>query len=79
MISDPRFEVISSIIDEVRPSVRQDGGDLELVAIEGDRVKVRLTGQCLTCSLAGQTLGGIRRRLMQALGAPVMVIPAAEA
>jgi Fe-S cluster biogenesis protein NfuA len=76
--TDPRFSVISSVIEAVRPSVRSDGGDLELVAIDGDCVRVRLTGRCTSCGLAGQTLGGVRRRLMQALGSPVMVVPAVD-
>jgi Fe-S cluster biogenesis protein NfuA len=59
----------------VRPNVQADGGDLELVAVRGDRIEVRLSGKCRTCAMAGQTLGGLRRRLIQALGEPVMVIP----
>lgn len=71
------LQTITTIIEEFRPSVQQDGGDLELVAIEGDRIKVRLKGACTSCSLAGQTLGKVRRRLMDVLGRPVMVVPMA--
>ena len=78
MTEDERLRLIAATIDEVRPAVQGDGGDIELVAVEGHRVKVRLTGQCLSCALAGQTLGGIRRRLMQVLDTPVMVVPAEE-
>lgn len=70
-----RFARIAATIAEIRPVIRADGGDLELVAVRGRRVEVRLTGACLSCALAGQTLGGIRRRLMAVLDVPVMVVP----
>jgi len=59
----------------VRPAIQADGGDVELVSIEGMRVKVRLSGRCRSCALAMQTLGGIRRKLMLALNEPVLVAP----
>lgn len=70
-----RERLIAATIAEMRPFIRADGGDLELVAVRGQRVEVRLTGTCLSCALAGQTLGGIRRRLMGVLDIPVMVVP----
>ncbi|MDQ0505124.1 NifU family protein [Xanthobacter agilis] len=70
-----RLALIAATIEEIRPIIRADGGDLELIAVRGERVEVRLTGTCLSCSLAGQTLGGIRRRLMAVLDIPVMVVP----
>lgn len=76
MTEAKRLAIIAAIIAAVRPAIQQDGGDVELVAVEGHRVRVRLSGRCTTCSSAGQTLGGIRRRLMQVLDGPVMVVPA---
>jgi Fe-S cluster biogenesis protein NfuA len=43
-------------IDEVRPAVRMDGGDVELVRIDGDVVVVHLTGACRGCPMAASTL-----------------------
>lgn len=43
-------------IEEVRPGVQADGGDVALVAIEGDRVQVELSGACTTCPMASSTL-----------------------
>lgn len=68
--------VAGEVIESLRPGVQRDGGDLHLVDIDGDRIYVRLSGACTTCSLAGQTLGGVRRQLVKALGWPVRVIPA---
>ncbi len=76
--ADERFRLVESVIEALRPGVQRDGGDLTLVAVEGDKVKVRLSGACTTCSLAGQTLGGVRRRLVEVLGAPVRVVPAVD-
>jgi Fe-S cluster biogenesis protein NfuA len=68
--------LIESIIQSVRPGIQADGGDLEWVGTQGDKVIIRLSGKCTSCTLAGQTLGGVRRRLMAALGKPVRVVPA---
>jgi Fe-S cluster biogenesis protein NfuA len=71
-----KMEVITATIEELRPGLQRDGGDIELVDVAGDIIKVRLSGACTTCTLAGQTLGGVRRKLMAALGEPVRVVPA---
>lgn len=65
-----------AVLEQVRPGIRRDGGDIALVDIAGDRIFLRLSGACTTCSLAGQTLGGVRRELVKALGWPVRVVPA---
>lgn len=77
MTDAERLKIITATIADVRPALQKDGGDIALVAVEGDKVKVSLKGACMGCSLAGQTLGGIRRRLMQVLDTPVMVVPVA--
>lgn len=66
---------IEEIIRDVRPGIRQDGGDIELASVSGDLIRVRLTGACTHCALAGQTLGGIRRMVMAKLGVPMRVLP----
>jgi Fe-S cluster biogenesis protein NfuA len=59
------FSAVRKIIDtDLRPYVQADGGDIELVAIEGQRVKVRLTGACTTCPSSPSTLReGVEARL----------------
>ena len=76
MTAEERLRIIKDTIAQVRPAVLADGGDIELVAVEGHRVKVRLSGCCTTCSMAAHTLGGIRRLLLKVLDMPVMVVPA---
>ena len=59
---------IQASLDKIRPSIQADGGDVELVdfAEKEGTVKVRLTGHCVGCPLAGITLkAGIEEQLKQ--------------
>ena len=71
-----QMALIEEIIQAARPAIQQDGGDIALVAVVGDVVRVRLSGACTHCSLAGHTLGGIRRQIVRRLGLPLLVLPA---
>lgn len=73
------LELVAETIERLRPRVQADGGDMALVDVRGNIVRVRLSGACVACALAGQTLGGVRRELVRVLGNPaVRVLPAAE-
>jgi len=37
---------VEAVLDKIRPALQADGGDVELVSIEDDKVKVKLTGHC---------------------------------
>jgi Fe-S cluster biogenesis protein NfuA len=57
-------ERVKEGIDEIRPMLQNDGGDCELVAIEGKVVKIRFRGACHGCPGAQMTLKmGIERHL----------------
>lgn len=57
-------EKVEKVLDKIRPSLRADGGDVELVSVEGNVVKVRLTGACGGCPMSQMTLKmGIERIL----------------
>jgi Fe-S cluster biogenesis protein NfuA len=47
---------VQEALDEIRPQIQADGGDVELVAVEKQTVKVRLTGHCAGCPMAAMTL-----------------------
>jgi len=49
-------EDVEKAIEEVRPYLQMDGGDVELVEIVGNVVKVRLRGACAHCPMAQLTL-----------------------
>ncbi|MCB2225327.1 MAG: Fe-S cluster assembly protein NifU [Desulfarculaceae bacterium] len=42
---------------EVRPALKADGGDIELIDIDGDNVMVSLRGRCSSCAASAATLG----------------------
>lgn len=51
------LELVRKAIEDVRPSLQADGGDIELVSVEDDgTVKVRLTGACGSCPMSTFTL-----------------------
>ena len=43
-------------MNEIRPFLERDGGDISLIEIQEDTVKVRLEGACSTCSINQMTL-----------------------
>lgn len=61
----PTPEQLDRSLDKIRPYLREDGGDVELVRITTDGiVEVRLTGSCLECPMSRMTLrAGIERAL----------------
>ena len=50
------IEKVKEILEEVRPNLQADGGDIELVGLEGGVVKVRLKGNCAGCPMSQMTL-----------------------
>ncbi|MFQ3173249.1 MAG: Fe-S cluster biogenesis protein NfuA [Flavobacterium sp.] len=48
---------VQKALEEIRPYLNSDGGDITLVSIEeGKHVKVRLEGACTSCSVNQMTL-----------------------
>ena len=47
---------VKKALDEIRPILQQDGGDVEFVGIEGKTVMVRMQGACSSCPSAKYTL-----------------------
>ncbi|MBC9876485.1 hypothetical protein G8O24_03875 [Bradyrhizobium sp. INPA01-394B] len=74
-----REQIVRAVLDEIRPNLKRDGGDCELLEIDGNKIMVRLTGACVFCKLASATLEGIQARLIERLGEFVRLIPVAGA
>lgn len=70
-----RIKLIDRAIEELRPFLQQDGGDCELVDVEGNTISVRLSGACVGCQMASVTISGVQQRLMEKLGMPLRVVP----
>ncbi len=49
-------EKVEAALDKIRPSLRADGGDVELVDVKDGVVTVRLTGACGCCPMSTMTL-----------------------
>lgn len=70
-----RLQTIRDVIETIRPNLRRDGGDCELISVDGNKINVKLTGACVFCKLSSATLEGIQAKLVEALGEFVRVIP----
>lgn len=62
-------EKVQEVLNQVRPALQADGGDVELVDVSDDGiVSVKLTGACGSCPMSTMTLKmGIERTLMENL------------
>lgn len=49
-------EKVEAALDKIRPALRADGGDVELVDVKNGVVTVRLTGACGSCPMSTMTL-----------------------
>lgn len=60
---------VQEVLERVRPALRRDGGDVQLVDVTGDDVvKVKLLGACGHCPMSMMTLkGGIEAELRRSL------------
>jgi Fe-S cluster biogenesis protein NfuA len=62
------LENVETVLDELRPYLMADGGNVELVEIEGPIVKLRLQGACGSCPSSAMTLRmGIERKLRETI------------
>ncbi|MBI4487169.1 MAG: NifU family protein [Acidobacteria bacterium] len=49
-------ERVEAVLERVRPYMRMDGGDIELVEVSGNSADIKLTGMCAGCPSAHMTL-----------------------
>jgi NifU-like protein len=73
-----RIRRIEELLDEIRPNLRRDHGDVELVEVDGRHIYVKMTGACAGCQMAATTLGGIQQHLAEGLSEFILVLPAEE-
>lgn len=69
-----KIALIQDIIEkEIRPRLQADGGDLELVDVDGDRVIVSLRAMCVECPMGGVTIKGIEEKLRELVNEKITV------
>ena len=62
------LENVETVLDELRPFLMADGGNVEVVEIDGPIVKVRLQGACGSCPSSTMTLKmGIERKMRECI------------
>ena len=60
------YAKISRIIDELRPFINADGGDIKLIGLKDGVVQVKLSGACVGCSSSLVTLQlGVERKIKE--------------
>jgi NifU-like protein len=69
-----KIALITETIDkEIRPTLVQDGGDIELVDIVGNEVFIALRGRCAACTSAGYTTTSIEEKLREMVAPDIVV------
>jgi len=64
--AEPMNRKVQAVIDEIRPQLQADGGDIELLEVTGDgMVRVRLQGACSGCPGAAMTLKALVESLLK--------------
>ena len=58
-------EKIENALNSIRPYLTADGGNVELIDVIGDTVKLRLTGACGTCPMSTMTLKHLVERTLK--------------
>ncbi len=67
-------EKIKATLEDLRKMLQDDGGDLELVSITGNTIKLKLKGACGCCPHATATLkNGIERVLREQVSPDLVV------
>jgi NifU-like protein len=70
-----RIRKIEAVLESVRPQLRRDGGDIELVDVDGKTIYVNMTGACAGCQMEALTLQGIQQKLMEELKEFIKIVP----
>jgi NifU-like protein len=70
-----KIRMIEETIDgEIRPSLKHDGGDIELIDVIGNRVLVAKRGNCAVCQASEQTFKNLVETKLQELVWPELVV-----
>jgi NifU-like protein len=66
---------VQEVIDkEIKPMLEKDGGSIELIDIQGDKVLVRLCGRCAACPASGVTLKNTVEDKLREFVAPELTV-----
>jgi NifU-like protein len=58
---------------EIRPHLQADGGDVELIDVEGNKVIIALRAMCVECPMGNVTVKGIEEKLRELVSEDIIV------
>lgn len=73
-MTEEQQKLVLELLETLRVNLQNDGGDLEFIRFEGNKVILKLVGACGTCPFATMTLkGGIERILQEQVSQDIIV------
>lgn len=76
---DAQWQSVVDTINELRPHIQADGGDMTLVSVTPRQVTVSLSGSCSGCMMTDMTLAWLQQKLMERTGSYMDVVAASAA
>ena len=76
---DAHWHSVVDTINELRPHIQADGGDMTLVSVTPRQVTVSLSGSCSGCMMTDMTLAWLQQKLMERTGSYMDVVAAPAA
>jgi NifU-like protein len=74
-----RMQRIMQVLEQrIRPNLQQDGGDVELIDIDGPVVNVALRGMCASCPSAMATIEGFVQQILREQVDPEIIVKEAQ-
>ncbi|MBA4348715.1 MAG: Fe-S cluster assembly protein NifU [Thermodesulfovibrio sp.] len=70
-----KIALIQDVLEkEIRPRLQADGGDLELIDVDGNKVSIALRAMCVACPMGGVTIKGIEEKLREIVSKDIVVV-----
>ena len=74
-----KIDAIRTVLNtEIRPLLKKDGGDCELVDLEGDIVRIRFSGHCAGCAFSEMTQFGFIEKILREKVSPNLSVKQAN-
>jgi NifU-like protein len=69
-----KIALIQDVLErEIRPRLQEDGGDLELLDVEGSKVIIAMRAMCVSCPMGGVTVQSIEQKLKELVSEDIVV------
>ena len=66
---------VKAALENIRPDLQNDGGDIEFVSMSGNEVTVRLKGACAGCPMSQMTLkNGVERYIRSTVDPNITIV-----